>query len=472
MGCKHTQSVEPVVITVAVLAQWLESSTAPQAAVAETVIGNIWMDSRKIEAGDIFLALEGELVDGHGYVETALNAGALVAIVAEEKLSTIPEDCRERCLVVADPLLAVQSAAAIYRRKLEIPVIAVTGSNGKTTTTQFIRELLSTTFKVGGTVGNWNNHIGVPLSVFRVDGSEEIVVFEMGANHEDEIRPLAEITDPDIGIITNIGYAHVGLFGSIETTTRTKFELADQIEKNGGLLLLNGDDGRSVAHNEERQIPAVYFGTGEESQLRAEAVTCDANGCYSFRFSGVDFTLTIPGYHFVLSVLPALGICRQMGIDAAVLQEAVAALKPQSMRGGVEVHDGVQWVVDCYNANPSSMEVSTTLLCDLPVDGARGVVAGDMGELEPYSEELHRESGAMFAKAGVQKLIAVGCYAQEMATGARDAGINADSVVAVATAAEAAPHIARLFKAGDALLLKGSRSVGLESLIPAEVASV
>lgn len=466
--CNHEhKSSEPVVVTASLLSQWCNGESHFNEDLSETVIGNIWMDSRKIKKGDIFLALKGELVDGHDFVDTALSDGAILSIVNKDSLDKISESNRDKLIIVEDSLSAIQKAAATYRQELDIPVIAITGSNGKTTTAQFMKQLLSVEFDVGGTRGNWNNHIGVPLSMFRIDGSEEIVVFELGANHVGEIKPLAEIVDPDIAVITNIGYAHVGLFGGIDNTAKTKFELGEQIRKNDGLLLLNGDDRVSVEYNEKAEINALYYGTREENSFRAEDVTCDERGCYSFTLLGERFQLNTPGFHFVYAVLPALFVCRQMGIDVALLKNKVSQLKPESLRGGIETINDVQWIVDCYNSNPNSMRTSTRLLVDIPVEGSRCAIVGDMGELETFSEELHRETGKMLAEFGVDKVIAIGDYAPCIIEGATKSGLMTKNCVAVHTVQEVLEKYKEMVFSGDAVLLKGSRAAGLENVIEA-----
>ncbi len=457
---------EPVIKSLKFMADLFDAVSAPAGKISERVVNHIWMDSRKVEEGDLFVALSGEDVDGHDFVEQALASGAAAALVAETEVGRYPLQVREQLIVVKNTLLALQHGAREYRRILNIPFIAITGSNGKTSTAHFLREILSTSFTVGSTHGNFNNHIGLPLSIFRFTGMEDVAVLEMGANHPGEIEELAAIAEPDMGVITNIGYAHVGEFGSIEKTAAAKFELAQAIHSIGGILYLNGDDRISVEKNIEMEIPALYCGGREHNSVRAENVGCSAEGCYFFDLHGYRFELSIPGKHFMYNLLPALAIAFRLNIVPEILQEKTKEIAPADLRGTIRMINGVRYIEDCYNANPSSMKVAAELLRDIPTAGRRIAVAGDMYELGAYSEALHEECGAFFHANSTDILIAVGNDADSVLTGARDNGADERTLFAVKSVRSAAEVLLAHIKPGDLVLLKGSRGVGLEEIIP------
>ncbi len=466
---KHTCSVEnrqPIHKTVGMLAKLFGFKGALPKDVSDSEVNVIWMDSRKIESGDLFVALKGEQIDGHDYVELALETGAVAALIEESERSRYSPEIQNRLISVKNPLEALQNGAREYRLLLNIPFIAVTGSSGKTTTSNFMREILSVGFTVGTTYGNFNNHIGLPLSIFRFNGMEDIAVIEMGANHFGEIAELCAIAEPDMGVITNIGFAHVGEFGGVEKTAEAKFQLAESIQKIEGLLFLNGDDRISVETNIKYEIPAFYFGTRDHNSERAVNVSCNDNGCYSFEYKDVSYELQIPGKHFMYSVLPALAIASRLNIKTDELQAKVKELRPANMRGTIREIAGVRYIEECYNANPSAMKVATELLRDIPAIGKKIVVAGDMRELGVYAENLHRECGTYFAELNIDIVIAVGEHADTVVDGARSGGISSEHLYVCRTIEQAAATIRSVVLPNDLVLLKGSRGIGLEKIFP------
>jgi len=446
------------------LAKWLETQIEENRGVLE--FNDVWMDSRKLQKGDVFIALKGETQDGHDYIKSAFDNGALAAVVEREWYEKNGKNFAEfNLLPVENTLLSLQNAAREFRRILGIPVISVTGSNGKTSATNILKTLLANGFKIGATKGNFNNHIGVPLSILSMKGDEEMAIFEIGANHAGEIAALTSIIEPDMGIITNIGYAHVGLFGGIEKTAEAKFELARAISMRQGVLLLNGDDEFSVKQNEIDLIPAYYFGLKEGNQICAENLSCDENGYYSFDYNKRRYELSMAGIHCVYSVLPAIYLSLSMGINAEILQKTVKELKPANMRGEIEIISGRKIIADCYNANPSSMQTSLKMFNDIPAKAGRVAVLGTMGELGDYEEKLHVELGKSLANYKIDKLITVGTCAKLIADGAKTAGINANAIFVCKNAEEAGKVAYENSCENDLILFKGSRSVELEKAI-------
>jgi UDP-N-acetylmuramoyl-tripeptide--D-alanyl-D-alanine ligase len=446
------------------LAKWMDVEISQETGIIE--FGDIWMDSRKLQKGDVFVALKGENQDGHDYVKSAFENGASAAIVEKKWYDENRNNYDNyNFLAVENTLLAIQKAAREYRRILGIPVVAITGSNGKTSTTNMLKELLGKGLKIGGTKGNFNNHIGVPLSILSLKGDEEAAIFEIGANHAGEIAGLTQIIEPDMGIITNIGYAHVGLFGSVEKTAEAKFELARAISMRDGILLLNGDDEMSVKQNEIDRVPAFYFGLGEGNQIRAENAACNENGCYSFEYNKNKYELSMPGIHAIYSVLPAIYLSLSLGINRQTVQKAVKELKPANMRGEIETILGRKIIADCYNANPSSMQTSLKMFNDIPAPAKRIAVLGTMGELGEYETKLHEELGKSLTNYKIDKLITVGKCAKTIADAALFAGLEKENIF-IAEDSETAGKIAlEISEQNDIVLFKGSRSVGLEKAI-------
>ncbi len=449
-------------ITLANLVKWGKAHSSMSASDARIAVGDVWMDSRKVQPGDVFVALRSESDDGHNYVEKALAAGASAAIVARAQVGRYPQQIHSRLIAAADPLRAVGRMACAYRLRLNIPFVAVTGSNGKTTTRQFIATVLGTRFTVGQTSGNWNNHIGVPLTVLRFTGRERIGVVELAANHKKEIGPLAAIVQPDIAVITNIGYAHIGLFGSLSETAKAKFEIVSGLRHRSNLVVLNGDDMRLVRYAQKMKHRVVFYGLSKRCGVRACDISVSPSGETSFVVDGFRYALGMPGRHFVYSALPAVFLGRWFGISESTIAEALRALEADPMRGRIENKGGVRFVIDCYNANPSSMRSGIALLCDVASGGRKVAIVGDMLELGPFSARLHRQLGTRLGVARVDVVIAAGQFGAHVADGARRSGIRARDIHCVPDAAAALETAKRVLRRGDTVLLKASRAVQLE----------
>ncbi|MFW6253714.1 MAG: UDP-N-acetylmuramoyl-tripeptide--D-alanyl-D-alanine ligase [Chitinivibrionales bacterium] len=446
--------------TIEQLAVWGHAQINMSQRLRQHAVKTIWMDSRKIAPGDVFLALSTKSNDGHNYVEEAFQSGAAAAIVDAKKADRFPLRLKSKLLLTKDPLQAVSRMAREYRRELGIPVVAVTGSNGKTTTRHFIAALLNGKMSVGETYSNWNNEIGVPLSILRFSRRDKIAIMELAANHAGEIYELSRISRPDIGVITNIGYAHIGMFRTLTNTTKTKFEITAGMSKRKGMLLLNGDDRRLVRGAQEYGYRTVFFGYSRRCAIRVtDEQVCD-DGRMSFTVDNYKYCLRMPGRHFIYSALPAIYLARQHGITQKNIADTLYGLEPDPLRGRIRIKNDVTFIVDCYNANPSSMRSSIALLRSLAKNRVSAAVIGDMKELGTHAKRLHKQLGRELAKAGIQKLITVGEYAQtvaEAASGVRRIETASDNRQALDMARS-------LFTSGDIVLLKGSRAVKLESV--------
>ncbi|MFP4012865.1 MAG: UDP-N-acetylmuramoyl-tripeptide--D-alanyl-D-alanine ligase [Chitinispirillaceae bacterium] len=451
-------------LTVGSLIQWGAAESDASETMRRKKVKTVCNDSRQITFGDVFVALRTDNDDGHKYIASAFEKGAVAAVVDKAGIKLVTEKYRKKCIVVRNTLKAVQRIAARYRKEMGLLVIGVTGSNGKTTTRSFISSVLSQVIKVGETYSNWNNHIGVPLSLLRFDGDEWAGVIEMGANHIGEIHPLSKIAAPDIAVITNIGYAHVGLFGSLKGTTQAKFEIADGLSKNG-FMLLNGDDSRLVKGARERGLKTVLFGTTPKCDIRAENIRVSTTGV-TFMIEDQEFALRVSGRHFIYSVLPAIYIARRCRIPDELIRQALSSLNPVSLRGMLEEKEGIRFIVDCYNANPSSMSSAIRYLVDItPSKTKRVAIVGDMLELEKYTRKLHLKLGEELVRSEVGKIIAVGNYAPYIVEGALNAGLSSRKVYKAADSEKALEIARKVLKAGETVLLKGSRGIRLEKIV-------
>ena len=407
------------------------------------------VDTRTQNPGDVYFALHGPNHDGHAYVAAAVANGA-AAVVVERGFGLADE------LVVSDTLRALQDLGAWARRQWGGTVIGVTGSAGKTTTKDAIAHLLSTGLAVGKTVGNFNNHVGVPLSILRMPGDSRAGVLEMGMNHAGEIRDLAAIARPEIGVVTNVGYAHVEFFDSIEGVAAAKRELIEALPADG-VAVLNGDDVRVRNFREVHSGRSVTFGFSDCAAVRAEAVEYGTSGTH-FRTLGVDFETGLTGRHGVLNLLAAIAVAEVFEIPPERLREPVRTFTVGKMRGERFEHNGIIVWNDCYNSNPEAAKAMIDVLRDTPASRHIAVL-GEMLELGDASERLHRELGRYAAEHGVDLLIGVRGHARPMVEEAASAGIETRFFE---DPADAGDFTRRFARPGDAILFKGSRGVQME----------
>ena len=420
-------------------------------------------DSRSIEPGALFVALHGENFDGHLYVGAAAKRGAVGAIV--ERGFRPGEDCSELPLIAVDDTLGgYQRLAAAYRRSLRLRVVGITGSNGKTSTKDFVAAVLSHGYRVLKTEGNFNNHVGVPRMLLRAGERDEIAVLEMGMNHAGEIAPLAAMAAPEVGIVTNIGTAHLEYLGSRDAIAQEKGELAAAIPADGLVVLAAEDEFTpTIARRCAAPVRLVGFAAGD---IRAENFTEDLNGS---RFEVVDrdggrasASLPVPGRHMVQNSLFAFAVGLHFGIS---LTDGAAALRDVALtKGRLQRRDvaGLSFLDDTYNANPESMIAALETLARIPVAGRRIAVLGRMGELGPEAPSGHRRVGDAAARLGLDYLVCVGAEARWIAEGAKARGLT--HLAAVEDTREAARCVREFARPDDLTLVKGSRSAAMETL--------
>src|ERR1019366_127265 len=455
------------------------------------------VDTSTQNPGDVFFALRGPNHDGHDFLAAAAEKGASAVVVGRtpwsatdapvgsshlEDADIVPPDDAGRGrpariggsappmvqdpiqLLVPDTEQDLQDLAAWARQKWGGPIVAVTGSAGKTTSKDAIAHLLETAFPVvGKTNGNFNNHVGVPLSLLRLPDACHVGVIEIGMNHAGEIRQLAAIAKPNVGVVTNVGYAHVEFFDSIEGIAAAKRELIEGLPPDG-VAVLNADDPRVSRFGEAYPGRTVTFGFSEAADVRAEHVEHGADGS-RFRALGVDFESAMSGRHAVMNLLAAIAVAHVFGIAPEVLRPAVASFTVGNMRGQRTLHQGIVIWNDCYNSNPEAAQSMLEVLAETPAV-RRIAVLGEMLELGLSSDELHRQvgqyAGRYAAGRRVGLVVGGGGAARAMVGAARRAGVEAEFFEDPAEAGERARQVAR---PGDAVLFKGSRGVKVEKAL-------
>ncbi len=410
------------------------------------------VDTRTQNTGDVFFALRGPNFDGHLFAKAALEKGAAAAVV--DQTTGAPGE-----LVVSDTLRALQHLAGWARSHWGGRVIGVTGSAGKTTTKDAIAHLLAAEQPVGKTIGNLNNHVGVPLSILRLPDEARLAVLEMGMNHAGEIRALAAIARPEIGVVTNVGYAHMESFDSIEGIAAAKGELIEGLPADG-VAVLNADDPRVLRFRETHPGRSVTFGFSDSADVRACAVEYRENGS-SFRAAGVDFETGLVGRHAVMNLLAAIAVARVCDIPAEKLTGPVRNFTTGKMRGERIEHNGIVIWNDCYNSNPEAARSMLDVLRQTPAK-RRIAVLGEMLELGNAAGELHREVGRYAAGLGIDFLIGVRGNAHAMIDAAVGAGLPESAAIFFEDAGPAGDYVRAIARSGDAVLFKGSRGVAVE----------
>lgn len=435
-----------------------ETAGVPPPVAAADISG--WsIDSRTIARGDCFFALRGPTHDGHDFVASVFDRGAALAIV-DRAIVEHESAASGMQLRVPDTTIALQTLGRGARRMWGGTVVGVTGSAGKTTTKDAVASLLATTFRTGRNMGNLNNHLGLPLSILRLPDDSEVAVLEMGMNHEGEIRELAGIAGPQIGVVTNVGWAHTENFADgIAGIARAKSELIQALPREG-TAVLNADDDRVRAFAKLHAGRSVLFGFADDADVRAEDVVLTPEGAH-FRALGVEFDSPLAGRHGVSNLLAGIAVAHVMGIAPENLRDAVRSLTPGKMRGERSVRNGITIINDCYNANPEAMLSMLELLRDTPAT-RRVAVLGEMLELGREAGTLHRKTGRFAAEQGIHAVIGIRGAGRWMVEEAIAAGLSGGAASFFETPEEAGEFLQKFLQPGDAVLFKGSRGVHVE----------
>jgi len=422
---------------------------------AETRVDDVSTDSRAVPKGCVFVALHGDKFDGHAFLPQASQLGATVAIVD----GSAPAPDGMTVVRVADTRRALgQLARSIRRRMHGTRVIAIAGSNGKTSTKNLLHAVLARSLRGTASPKSFNNDIGVPATIFPVSDDDDYVILEIGTNHPGEVENLSRIAEPDIAVITSIGEEHLEFFGDLDGVRAENAAIADGIRV-GGLLVINGDDPHLSAHLTRHQGPILRFGFGDHNDLVARNARVTLDGT-SFDVDGRPYFTPIPGRHFASNALAVIAIARHLGLDHDTIRTGLAFATSSDMRMQKRVCGPVTLINDAYNANPTSMRASLETLSQIEWTGRKIVVLGDMRELGAHAERAHKELMTLAASLAPSRLFTVGDAFGRACE-------NASGTECFTDAASAASVVAERMQPDDLVLLKGSRSMKLELIADA-----
>ena len=438
-----------------------------------TTISNISTDSRTLKEGDLFVALKGENFDGHDFVCQAIEKGAVGVVVSREiqglgdlikKLSANP--C---IIIVKNTTIALGDIARCYREKFNIPIIGITGSNGKTTTKDMTSAILSGKYNVLKNEGNLNNTIGLPLTLFRLSNEHQIAVLEMGISIPGEMSQLVRIAQPSLGVVTNVSATHLEFLGSIEGVAKEKQKLVEFSKD----AVLNADVELVAKMAKVVKGDVIFYGIKSSADVIAKDIVLDQDGRPEFTVSikkpvNAEEKIKLPsiGRHNIYNALAGISVGVVFGVEIDIIKFAIESYQPMSMRMQKIIIDGVTLINDTYNSNPVSMKLAIDFLRELKTSGRKILVVGDMLELGEKSDELHDSIGKYIGETcSTDMLITVGEKASIIAESAIKSGISEDAVLVCKNNSEASDHLHRILKNGDIVLIKGSRGMKMEEIV-------
>lgn len=440
---------------------------------ADGIFAGIAIDSRNAEAENLFVAIRGEVHDGHAFLDDVIGRGVRGVMIDRREADTLPVAKWAKknilCLAVEDTTRALGDLAAFHRTRAGVSVVAITGSNGKTTTREMILSILARRFHTLSPERNFNNEIGVPLTLFRLGHRHQWAVLELGMNHAGEIARLTEICSPDVGVITNIGPAHLEGVGSMEGAAAAKGELLDGMEPEAWVVL-NADDPRVTALGDRAAQSVLYFGRSKSARVRAETIRARA-GSVSFDLvlpsDRSRVKLKTPGAFMVSNALAAAAVGHLLGLPPGEIRAGLEAFRPVAGRMHlIETDRRISVIDDTYNANPGSMAAAIRTLAAMNPSGRTVLVAGDMLELGENAEGLHGEIGTLCAESRIDRLWVTGDFAGAVAAAAKGAGMDPDGIT-TGSKPSLIDGLTRSLEGGDVVLVKGSRAMKMEEIVTA-----
>ena len=434
-------------------------------------VAGVSIDSRTLRRGELFVAIHGPRHDGHDHVASALDQGALATVVAELEAHRYGEDTRNRSIIVGDTFEALKELARAARKAWGGKIAGVTGSVGKTTTKEMLAALLGAKLRVLKSEGNFNNEYGLPLTLLRLEETDQAAVLEMGMSRRGELARLAAIARPDVGVVTRVAPAHLEFFASVDEIALAKRELIEGLNGHDSTAVLNADDPRVTAFGAFAPGRVLTYGIDRPAFFSAAAI--EDRGALGSAFDYVSpegrvrLELSVPGRHAIYNALAALAAASVWNIGAAEAQSVFRTLRVPAMRGELlRFSNGAALINDSYNSSPAALEAMVAVLAATPNFQRRILAAGEMRELGVASPVLHREAGVFTAKTGkVDWVIGVEGDAKEIVEGAIDAGIPREQTKFFASSQEAAAFLEDFLTAGDVLLVKGSRGVQMERIV-------
>ncbi len=432
--------------------------------IAVPTISGVSTDSRTLSSGALFFAIVGQKLDGHAFVNEVLDRGAAAVVVSDLVPVAPPHRETGRVILVNDTTEALGRLAAWYRRQSAATVIAVVGSNGKTTTKDLIAAVLGRRRRGRAATGSFNNNIGVPLTLLSVEPSDEFVVVEIGTNHPGEVAALGRLVQPDMGVVTSIGEEHLEFFGDLETVAAEEFSLLTTLRGRGFVAVSEQAAGFLSGEGREK-CPLLVYGFGADAALRATDVSFDGHG-QRFKVNGrFEYYLPAPGSHNVGNALAAIAIGTRLRMEHDEMAEALAGARLPSMRMERAQVGSLTIINDAYNANPSSVRAALEVVNHLPTTGRKVLILGDMRELGDRAMACHQTIGREAGRSSAQVIITVGAFARVMADGATGTAGTTKRLYWFPTVEAAAERLGGLVEPGDIVLLKASRGVRLERLV-------